>query len=102
MRRNSFRLARSLQHKQLWQNGDTFQPDGESPQYLDKRVPVGEEDCEKSGTGYQILHFKGILVGVMSGLEVVQHKVDYVGGRADEDDLEDGVVERGWIIECPQ
>ena len=35
----------------------------------------------------------------MSGLVVVQHKVDDVSLRTYEDDLEDGVV-GGWEVKC--
>lgn len=38
----------------------------------------------------------------MRRLEVVEHKVYGVGGCADEDDFEDGVVERLGFVEGPQ
>jgi hypothetical protein len=37
----------------------------------------------------------------MSRLEVVEHQVYGVRGRADEDDFEDGVVERIGLVKGP-
>lgn len=38
----------------------------------------------------------------MRGLVVVEHEVDRVRGRANEYDLEDGVVERLGFVEGPE
>ena len=38
----------------------------------------------------------------MRRLVVIEHEVDSVGGCADEDDLENGVVERFGFVEGPQ
>lgn len=38
----------------------------------------------------------------MGGLEVVEHEVYGVGGCADEDDLEDSVVQRIGVVEGPE
>lgn len=38
----------------------------------------------------------------MGGLVVVKHEVDGVRGAADEDDLENGVVERLGLVKGPE
>jgi hypothetical protein len=38
----------------------------------------------------------------VGGFEIVEHEVYGVRGRADEDNLEDGVVERLGLVEGPQ
>lgn len=38
----------------------------------------------------------------MGGLEVVEHEVYGIRGSADEDDLEDGVVQRVRVVEGPE
>lgn len=38
----------------------------------------------------------------MCWLVVVEHEVDGVRGRADEDNLKDGVVEIIGIVKCPE
>lgn len=38
----------------------------------------------------------------MGRLEVVEHEVNGICGRADEDDLEYGVVQRVGVVEGPQ
>jgi hypothetical protein len=48
------------------------------------------------------LHLEGIEIGVVGGLVVVKHQVNGVRGSADEDDLENGVVERLGLVEGPE
>lgn len=43
VRRYSFCLARTLEHEELWQYRDRFEPDGEGPQHLSRCVLVREE-----------------------------------------------------------
>lgn len=38
----------------------------------------------------------------MGGLIVVQHQINGVRGRADEDDLKDGIVERFGFVKGPE
>ena len=102
MRRNRLRLARPLQHKQLRQDRHALQPDTEGPQDLGDRVLVGEEDGHDGGEGEEVLHLEGVVVRVVRGLVVVEHEVDDVDGRADEEDLEGCVVEGGGQVEGPE
>jgi hypothetical protein len=48
------------------------------------------------------LHLECVEIWVVGGLVVVEHEVDGVRGGADEDDLEDGVVERAGRVEGPE
>lgn len=44
MGRDGFGFASSLQHEQLWQYGDTFEPQGEGPEDLGNGPFVREND----------------------------------------------------------
>lgn len=55
---------------------------------------MGEQQCQNHADPKQVLDLEGIDIGVMSGLVVVEHEVDDVGGRADEQQLEGGQVQR--------
>ena len=98
-------LTRSLEHEELWQDGDGFQPDGEGPKnliasvsarvtwlgrdcYLREAVLVGEEDSQHCSPAKQVLHFECIQSRILSRLIVVQHEVDSVARGDDEEDLE--------------
>jgi hypothetical protein len=48
------------------------------------------------------LHFERVEIRVVGGLVIIEHKVDGIGRSADEDDLEDGVVECLALIEGPE
>ena len=48
VRRDRLGLARSLKHKQLRQDRDALEPDGESPSELERRVSVVEEQRQDS------------------------------------------------------
>ncbi len=91
MRRDGIGLAGTLQHEELGEDGDGFEPDGEGPQHLGELVAVGEEDGEDGAAAEEVLDFKGVNVGVVRGLVVVEHEEDDVGLRGEEEDLEGGV-----------
>lgn len=91
--RNGFCLASALQHKQLREDGHRLEPDGEGPHDLGGRVVVGEGDGEDGGTAKEVLHSEGIDVDIVGGLVGVGHEVDDVALGADEEDLEDEVVD---------
>ncbi len=62
-------------------------------------VAVGEEDGEDGAAAEEVLDFEGVDVGVVGGFVVVEHEVDGVGLEAEEEELEDGVVEG---VEVPE
>ena len=62
-------------------------------------VFVGEEDGKNGAAAEKILDFEGVDVGVVGGFVVVEHEVDGVGLEAEEEELEDGVVERAVVPE---
>ena len=62
-------------------------------------VFVGEEDRENGAAAEKILDFEGVDVGVVGGFVVVEHEVDGVGLEAEEEELEDGVVEGAVVPE---
>ena len=98
MRRNRIRAPCPLQHKQLRQNRHTLQPDAESPEDLRHGVFVRKQDSKNCGAAKQVLDAEGVLVRVVGGFVLVEHEVDNVGLGADEDELEDGIVEGfGWV-----
>jgi hypothetical protein len=70
--------------------------------YLGERVLVREQDRQHRARANQVLHLEGVEVRVVRGLVVVEHEVDGVGRGADEDDFEDGVVERAGRVEGPE
>lgn len=84
-------LAGPLQHEELGENGDRFEPDGEGPKHLGELVAVGEEDGEDGTAAEEVLDFEGVDVGVVRGLVVVEHEEDDVGLGGEEEDLEGGV-----------
>lgn len=89
---NGFGLASPLKHKKLWQNGYRFKPDGKGPEDLGESVLVRDENAENSGAGQEILHAKGVDVGIVRGLVCVGHEVDNVALGANECNLEEQVV----------
>ena len=98
MRSNRLRTPRPLQHKQLRQDRHALQPNAKRPQDLWDGVFVGEDDSQDRGAAEQILDAEGVLVRVVGGFVLVEHEVDNVGLGADEDELEDGIVEGfGWV-----
>ncbi len=91
MRRDSIGLAGALQHEELREDGDGFEPDRKGPQHLGELVAVGEEDGEDGAAAEEVLDFEGVNVGVVRGLVVVEHEEDDVGLGGEEEDLEGGV-----------
>ena len=62
-------------------------------------VFVGEEDSKNGAAAEKILDFEGVDVGVVGGFVVIEHEVDGVGLEAEEEELEDGVVEGAVVPE---
>ena len=88
------RAAGALQHEELRQNRNTFQPDAECPEHLGGSVLVGEYDGEDGGGSEKVFGAESVLVWVVGGLVIVEHQVNDVGLGGDEDDLKSGVPER--------
>lgn len=86
-----FCFAGSLQHEQLWQYGNALEPQREGPEDFRDGPLVWEDDGQNSGTTQQVGYTERIEVRIMSWLVVVQHDVESICGRTQEDDLEDGV-----------
>jgi len=84
----------ALQHEELRQNRDTFQPDAEGPKHLGGSVFVGEYDGKHGGSSEEVFGAECVLVWIVGGLVIVEHQVDDICLRGDEDDLEGGVPER--------
>jgi len=61
------------------------------PTYLRWRISVWKQQPQYRSPAHQIFHLESILIGIVRGLVVVEHEVDDVGLRRDEDDLKDGV-----------
>lgn len=93
MGRDGLGLAGALQHEELGQDGDGFEPDGERPQDFGEGVFVGEDDGEDGGASEEVLDFEGVDIGVVGGLVGVGHEVDDVALAADEEDLEQEIVD---------
>lgn len=55
---------------------------------------MGEQQRQDHTDSKQVLDLEGIDIGIMSGFVVVQHQIDDVGRRADEEQLECGKVQR--------
>lgn len=91
--RDGFCLASALQHKQLREDGHRLEPDGKGPHDLGGRVIVGKGDGEDGGTAKEVLHSEGIDVDIVGGLVGVGHEIDDIALGADEEDLEDEVVD---------
>lgn len=119
MRCNRFCFARSLQHEQLRQDGNRLKPDRKGPKnlqpisfvpsafpvcasYLIHSVFIWKQDRQHRARAQQVLDLECIQVRVMSRLIIVQHQVYGIRRRRDEDDLEDGVIERIGFIEGPE
>jgi hypothetical protein len=86
-------LTSALEHKQLREDSHRLEPDGEGPEDLGEGVLVREKDCENGGATEEVLDAEGIDVGIVCGLVGVGHEVDDVALGADEEDLEDEVVD---------
>lgn len=86
-------LTGALQHEELGQNSNGLEPDGKGPEHLHDGVADGEDEGHDGGGAEEILDFESIDVGVVGGLVRVGHEVDDVALGADEEDLEDKVVQ---------
>lgn len=119
MRCNRFCFTGPLQHEELGQDSDRLEPDGECPHDLHNSlasyralrfvathfrqcVLVREQHRQYCAEGQQVLYFECVKVRVVGRLEVVEHEVYGIRGCADEDDLEDGVVQRMGVVEGPE
>lgn len=100
MGRDRLRLAGPLQHEQLWQDCNRLQPYRKSPQYLRNRVLVWKEYCKYCATTQKVAYFKRVEIGVVRRFVVVQHEVECIRGRGEEDDLEHSVP--GRVGERPE
>lgn len=88
---DGFCFAGSLQHEQLRQYGDTFEPQGEGPQDLGNGPFVREHDGQDGGSTQEVRYTESIEVRIMRRLVVVQHDVQCISGRAEKDDFEQGI-----------
>ncbi len=86
-------LAGALQHEELGQDGNGLEPDGKGPEHLHNSVADGEDESHESGAAEEILDLESVDVGVVGGLVRIGHEVDDVALGADEEDLEDKVVQ---------
>lgn len=121
VRRDRLGLASTLQHEKLGENGDGFKPDRERPEdlsmsesysyadhlpvgytHLSRSIFVGQSNSQNQRSTQQVLHFERVEVRVIGGLVVVEHQIDDVGGRCNENDLEDGVVEHSAVEGGPE
>jgi hypothetical protein len=73
-----------------------------SSTHLGQRVFVRKQYREHRACTNQILHLERVQVRIVGGLVVVEHQINGVCGSADEDDLEDGVVECRGRVEGPE
>lgn len=78
MRGDSFRLACPLQHKELRQDCDRFEPDGEGPGELKGGVGVIEDEGEEDDGWDEVSEFEGV-EGCVLGWSVSQQAFQ-VGG----------------------
>jgi hypothetical protein len=116
MRCYGVRLPSALKHEKLGQNSHGLEPYRERPKNLERSDEVWQMSCEgvylwdaivvrekesqQSTEPEEILHFKGISVGVMRWLIVVEHEVDDISWRADEQDFKSRIIER--VRESPE
>ena len=73
--------------------------EGDETTHFCDLVFIREEDSENGATTEQVLDFESVDVGIVSGFIVVEHEVDGVGLEAEEEELEDGVVEGAVVPE---
>jgi hypothetical protein len=86
-------LASALEHEELGEDGDGFEPDGKGPEDLVEGVLLGPDDGKDGGSTEEVVDLEGVGVGVGGGLVGVGHEVDDVALGADEHDFEKEVVE---------
>jgi len=63
--RDSLRLARPLEHKQLREDGDGFKPDGEGPDEFEGGIGVVEEEGEDGHGWEKVGEAEGVEGGVL-------------------------------------
>ena len=69
--------------------------------YLRELVFVGEYDAQNGTSCDQVLNSKGIEVGIVGRLVVVEHQVDNIGRGSNKDELESGVPQAPEGV-CPE
>ena len=89
---NCIRLSSPLQHEQLWQNSDRFQPDRESPWELEECVFVRRQDGHDGGESEEVWHAEGVKWRGGGRTICRRHLVEGVAGGGEEEELEDGVI----------
>lgn len=65
MRRNGFRLARTLEHEELRENSNRLQPDRERPKDLGDREFIVEDEGEDDARSKKVFDAEGIDRGVV-------------------------------------
>jgi hypothetical protein len=69
--------------------------------YLGECIFVRKQYRQYRARTQQVLHLECVQIGVVGRFEVVKHKVDSIRRCADENNFEDGVVERFGLVEGP-
>lgn len=89
-------VLEAVDHEELRQDGQGFEPDAEGPQEVDGVERFVGDDCGEEGCAVEVVVREGVGFAVETeevGL-LDAHEVDGVGGEGDEDHLHHEDVER--------
>lgn len=94
VRCNCLRLASTLQHEQLGENGDRFEIYGECPEDFTWLERVVEYQRKKEGWPKEVFNLERVNGGVVRWTETVFHEVEDVTTAANEENLHHEIVNR--------
>lgn len=96
MRCDVLHVLETVDHEQLRQDGQRFQPNTEGPQKVDRVERFMRDDGSEQRRAIEVIMREGVRLPIET--EVVwlldAHEVYGVGSQADEDDLHDEHVQR--------
>jgi len=90
--RDGLRLSRFRHHEELGQNSHSCQVDTPCPKNLDRSELVIDDEGQEGDGNEEKLNSKGVVIRVISGLELEINQVDRQVGGADKEDFHGRVV----------
>ena len=90
---DSLGLASLGDHKQLGQDGDGLQVDGEGPEDLHDAPLVVEQHGQQGRGSNQKLHTEGVVITIVGSFKFEVHEIHGGSRTRDEEDLHDCVVD---------
>jgi len=96
---DGFSRSGCLKHVELRHDGDRFQVDAESPEDFHNRILVIDQEGEDEGRNNQELHSEGVVISVVSRLELDENQINSADGGCQEEEFHHRIVQRHEVSE---